>query len=447
MAKQLFGTDGIRGVAGEFPLDPPAVYATGLALAAHLRTGDAAPEVLIGMDTRASGPDLVRLLAAGLEAGGAGVRFGGVIPTPAVAFLTRARSLAGGIVVSASHNRFSDNGIKIFSGRGSKLPDAEEQELERAIFSRLESGIQPARVALEPDAALAAEYLDYLRGVVPAKPAYKRLRVVADCAHGAAWELAPAMLDQLGVRAEIMANHPDGRNINHDCGSLHMDALSQAVRETGADLGVAFDGDADRALFVADDGSIIDGDVILLLAAKYLAARHRLANHLVVTTVMANMGLEKSLRAAGIAMARTQVGDKYVLEEMTRRGASLGGEPSGHIIFRDHASTGDGLLTAAMMIEMLAACGKPLSALHRQFGVFPQVLRNIRIKRKPPLDQIAGIREAIARSERELAEAGRVLVRYSGTEPLVRVMVEAETAALVKRHADRLVSVVEQELG
>ncbi len=451
MAKQLFGTDGIRGVAGQYPLNEETVYATGWALAGYLdrlevRSQDA-KRVLIGMDTRESSRSLAELLAGGLKRGGVAVEFGGVIPTAAVAYLTEFGGLAAGVMISASHNSFEYNGIKVFGPSGSKLPDSEERQVEAAIFELLADQPRPQPGALECDRSLEQTYLDHLLSLEPAPRGAGRFRVVADCANGAASSLAPRLLEGLGVAAEILFNQPDGRNINHRCGSLHMETLRQRVVDGGADLGVAFDGDADRALFVAEDGGFVDGDVILLAAARYLAEQGRLANNLVVTTVMANMGLEKALRQVGIQMRRTAVGDKYVLEEMVRSGAALGGEQSGHIIFRDYASTGDGLLTARMMLAILGRRGERLSALKKSLPVFPQQLSNLPVAEKVPFEQLPALAEAIAASERELGDHGRILVRYSGTEPLVRIMVEAEDAAVVERHTARLTELFKAQLG
>ncbi len=447
MAKQLFGTDGIRGVAGEYPLDDRTVFAVGRALAGHVGRLAGSPKVLIGRDTRASGPPLEELLAGGLEQGGVGAMSADVITTPGVAYLTEAGDFVAGIMISASHNSFEDNGIKVFSPSGQKLPDSEEHELERKIFDLLEGATRPSRKSLQPDTALAEAYLEHLLAVGSPDVNFRGLRIVADCANGAASDLAPAFFQRLGVAAEFLSNHPDGRNINRDCGSLHMQVLQRRVVEQGADLGVAFDGDADRALFVAENGEIADGDVILLLAAQHLSRRNHLPGNRIVTTVMANMGLEKSLADRGISLARTQVGDKYVLEEMIESGVALGGEQSGHIIFSEYATTGDGLLTARMMLEIVSASGRPLSELKRQLTVFPQRLENVRVSRKPPLEQVPALAEAIEQSEKALGSAGRVLVRYSGTEPLVRIMVEAEDDAMVEEHTGRLVKVFQARLG
>ena len=445
MPRKLFGTDGIRGRAGEPPLDDRTVFAAGLALAQTVSLGRRS-EVLIGMDTRESGLELAELLAAGLDHGGVAVKFAGVIPTAGVAYLTEKDDFVRGVMISASHNAFSDNGIKVFGSSGHKLPDDEEERVEAAIFGALGQDCRPRRGALEVDGSLVEKYLDHLVSVGDPAAGFET-KLVVDCANGAVSSLAPLFFNRLGVKAEIVANQPNGRNINLDCGSLHMAMLQRRVKKNGADLGVAFDGDADRALFVDEKGNPINGDVVLLLAGRYLSERNQLPGKLVVTTAMANMGLEKALAKAEIRMSRTKVGDKYVLEEMLRSGAALGGEQSGHIIFGDLASTGDGLLTARMMLEILAASGKPMSELARELTVFPQVLKNIRVKEKAPFDEVPALRDAVSASEKDLGDRGRVLVRYSGTEPLVRIMVEAEEEGLVEQHASRLAEVFQKELG
>ena len=457
MRKKLFGTDGIRGVAGEYPLDDQTVFAVGAALGQLLSRPVArsserpaaliGPAVLIGMDTRESGPRVAELIAGGLETQGAVVKSAGVLTTPGVAHLTRHGEFGCGVMISASHNPFEDNGIKVFGPSGFKLPDGEEQEVEAAVFKLLEQRVEPQRKKLDTETSAANRYLDHLSGIWSFDGKLDSFRVVVDCANGAASELAPRLFERLGVTAEFVGNHPDGRNINRDCGSLHLDGLSEKVIETGAGLGIAFDGDADRALFVAENGQTVDGDVVLLLAARHMAERKQLTNHLVVTTSMANMGLEKALRESGFEMVRTPVGDKYVLEAMLERDAALGGEQSGHIIFREHATTGDGLLTACALLEILSASNEPLSELARRLTVFPQTIKNVRVRHKPPLEDVPALREAIAASEQELADRGRVIVRYSGTEPLLRIMVEAEEADDVERHSSRLARVVEGQLG
>jgi phosphoglucosamine mutase len=399
------------------------------------------------MDTRESSRPIAETLSAGLETGGVAVHFVDVLPTAGVAFLTEGGDFAAGVMISASHNSFEDNGIKVFGSSGFKLPDAEEHELETGILRRLEERPQPRRAPLEADTALAERYFDHLLGIVKPQESLAMFRVVVDCANGAAFRFGPKLMAGLNVSAEVIGNAPDGRNINLHCGSLHLDKLRDRVLASKADLGIAYDGDADRALFVAEDGGIVDGDVVLLLAAGYLDERNHLPGKVVVGTVMANMGLEKALADAGIELIRTPVGDKYVLEEMNRRGAMLGGEQSGHVIFREHATTGDGLVTSRMLLEVLAVSEKPLSELRRRLTVFPQKLENIRVKQKTPFEQVPALAAAVRRVELELGDRGRVLVRYSGTEPLVRIMIEAQDAAAVERHTGHLAQIFRAELG
>ncbi|MBG99457.1 MAG: phosphoglucosamine mutase [Solibacterales bacterium] len=444
MEKKYFGTDGIRGVVSHPPLDDTTVYAIGAALGGTLQSSPQTPNVLIGMDTRESGPRIASLLAGGLRQAGAEVVFAGVITTPAVAYLTQQKPYAAGVMVSASHNHYQDNGIKVFGDTGFKLSDDVEEQIESEVEVHLAKDIEPHTLKLTLDDRGSDHYLSHLASLWKTK---STPYVLVDCANGAASELAPKLFEMLDVNAEFLSCSPDGQNINRDCGSLHMDELRRRVASSSADLGVAFDGDADRALFVAENGDLVDGDAVLLLAAKYLSQNNRLSQETVVTTVMANMGLEKSLQNFGISMVRTAVGDKYVLEEMKRLGAVLGGEQSGHIIFADAATTGDGLLTACRMLEIVAASGTSLSQLASQLVLFPQTLRNIKVEQKPALQKIPAIAQQITRSQQKLGDRGRIVVRYSGTEPLVRVMVEAEDPADVEYHASILAKLFEEHLG
>ncbi len=438
MARHLFGTDGIRGVAGEPPLDDATVFACGWALGELVGQLDPHPEVLLGMDTRESGPRLAGLLAGGMARAGVPVRSAGVVPTPALAHLTQTGPFVAGVMISASHNPYQDNGIKVFAHSGFKMPDALEEQVEAGIARRRGGKVEVA--PLQTENSFADRYLDHLAscwqdGAAP------HLRMVVDCANGAAFQIAPRLFERLGLRVQLIGDRPNGRNINLDCGSLHLDLLRRTVLETGADLGVAFDGDADRALLVSASGQEVNGDSILWLAARHLAVP------LVVTTTMANLGLEKALAAQGVALVRTPVGDKYVLEEMLRRDAELGGEQSGHIIFRRHATTGDGLLTALKVLEIRASTGLTLDELTRDLPVYPQVIRNVRVRARQPLDGVVPVSDAIRAGQDALAGRGRIVVRYSGTEPLIRVMVEAETPEEVELHTGRLVQVITETLG
>jgi phosphoglucosamine mutase len=445
MNKKLFGTDGIRGVAGQAPLDRRTVHAVGLALGKDLRERRAIGEALIGMDTRESGPWIAAELAAGLAVQGIRSRFAGVVTTPGVAYLTRSDKFAAGIMISASHNPFQDNGIKVFATSGFKLPDAEEHLIEEEIFRVLPDITPSGAEFLEADPGLDREYLEHLLGSL--QTSLKGLKVVLDCGNGAASHLAPDLFRRAGAEVIAIANQPDGRNINLDCGALHVESLRREVLAAGADAGVAFDGDADRAILVSGSGKIVDGDHVLLIAARRLKAQGHLAGNLVVSTVMSNLGLEKALAAEGITMLRTPVGDKYVLEEMERRGAVLGGEQSGHIIFREYATTGDGMLTALRVFEIAAFSHKTLDELSAGLDIYPQRLVNVRVKERRPLDQMIAVNAEIAACDKAFNGSGRVLVRFSGTEPLARVMVEGPDLPRVEEFSRRIADAIRAEIG
>ncbi len=438
MPRHLFGTDGIRGVAGQPPLDDATVYAAGRALGELVRRLDRRPEVVVGMDTRESSPHLAALVAAGLAQAGVPVRFAGVIPTPGLAYLTHTGRFCAGVMISASHNPYQDNGIKVFAHSGYKLPDDQEEQVEEGI-RRLRDG-RATPLPLEPDPSLVERYVEHLIGCWNG-PSATGLKVVVDCANGASHQVAPRVFQRLGFHAEFLADRPDGKNINRDCGSLHLAGLRRRVLESQAGLGVAFDGDADRALFVSESGREVNGDSVLWMAARHLDAP------VVVSTSMANLGLEKALSGLGVALVRTEVGDKYVLEEMLRRAAELGGEQSGHVIFRRWATTGDGLLTALKVLEIVLESGRSLDELTADLPVFPQTIQSVPVRARTPLEQIPVVHAAIQQGREELNGRGRIVVRYSGTEPLIRVMVEAETEEEVERHASRLVQVIRDQLG
>jgi phosphoglucosamine mutase len=446
MAKQLFGTDGIRGVPGTFPLDDATLFRAGRALGRFLRPAEsAAPAaVLIGMDTRESGAHIAGEIAAGLAAAGVSAASAGVITTPGVACLVRQKKFAAGIVVSASHNPYHDNGIKLFAASGMKFADEIEEQLESEILS---GEIKPAEALwLKADPALDAEYLEFLRKLVLTGGSLKGMKIVLDCANGAAYKLGPELFRSLGADVVAINNTPDGRNINTESGSLHPEKLQQRVSEEHAALGVAFDGDADRALFVSSTGKLVDGDGILLAMARYLKSAGRLKCGRVVSTTMANLGLERVLQAEGVQLARADVGDRYVLEEMIRSGCNLGGEQSGHIIFLDDATTGDGLLTAVKIASLVALRG-PLDELVTGLKVFPQTIRNVKVSSKPPLSEIPEVAQTLAEATRALGNSGRIVLRYSGTEPKARVMVEAESAEDVERWAAAIASAIQASLG
>jgi phosphoglucosamine mutase len=445
LAKQLFGTDGIRGVAGEYPLDRATVFAFGLALGEDATAAQGSPEILIGADTRESGGWIAGLVAGGLEACGVRVRYAGVITTPGVAYLTRTGPFLAGVMISASHNPYRDNGIKVFGHSGFKLPDAEEQLIEREILRIREQGIEPRPAALTVDEEIGRQYLDFLVSTVSVR--FDGMRLAVDCGNGASYRLAPALFGRLGAEVTAICTEPDGRNINLNCGALHLDPLRAAVCAEGADFGVAFDGDADRAIFVARSGRIVDGDAVLLVSARALKGAGRLPEDTVVATVMSNLGLEKALQREGIQMVRTPVGDKYVLEEMVRRGAALGGEQSGHVIFREFATTGDGMLTALRVLETARREGKGLDELTAGMEVYPQKLVNVRVREKKGLTELPAVAREISRVEEEFAGSGRVLVRFSGTEPLARVMVEGRDMEQVERGSKRIAEAIRREMG
>jgi phosphoglucosamine mutase len=446
MGKELFGTDGIRGVAGEYPLNAPTVHAFGKALASTARHLSPDPEILIGMDTRESGPWIAEQVAGGLAQRGVRARAAGVITTPGVAYLTRSDAFVAGVMISASHNPYQDNGIKVFGHSGFKLPDKEEHGIEQEIFRLLDEdapGLEAKPLAV--DAGLDQRYIDYLISTVTVR--FDGIRMVIDCGNGAASALAPEMFRRNGAEVCPIFCTPNGRNINLDCGALHVEHLQRAVVEQKADLGVAFDGDADRAIFVAASGKIVDGDAVLLIAARSLKAGGHLKGDVVVATVMSNLGLETALAREGIRMLRTPVGDKYVLEEMVRVGAALGGEQSGHVIFREWATTGDGMLTALRVLETVCRTGAGLDELTRGLQICPQRLYNVRVRAKKPLTELLAVEHEISACEKELGSAGRVLVRFSGTEPLVRVMVEGPELAQVENFGQRIARAIEREIG
>jgi phosphoglucosamine mutase len=449
--KKLFGTDGIRAVAGQSPLDAPTVYAIGVALAHSLARTTSRPKILLGMDTRESSAWIAATLTAGIAAAGVGatVESAGVITTPAVAFLARAHGFAAGVVISASHNPWQDNGIKLFGPDGFKLPDATELAIEAEIFTQLAaSTLAPRTSHLVPPVndADRAEYIRFLLDAVPGLSLDGR-RIVVDCANGAASAVAPQLFQHLGGTVVITHASPDGRNINEHCGALHPNIVAAEVVTQKASMGITFDGDADRALFADEHGNVVNGDAVLLLAARDLAARGLLANDTVVATTMSNMGLEAALKSSGIKMLRAPVGDKYVLEQMLSTGAALGGEQSGHIIFSGRSTTGDGLLTALLVLDIIHRSGRSLAELTSDLKTFPQVIVNVKVREKKPLDQIPSVAAAILAAEQALADCGRVVIRYSGTETLARVMIEAESEPLMRHHADTIASAIRSEIG
>jgi phosphoglucosamine mutase len=453
--RQLFGTDGIRGVAGEFPLTKQSTYLIGRALGHDLVRTAAKAKAVIGQDTRESSRWIADRVAEGLAAVGVDVHSAGVITTPGVAYLARSRGMTAGVVISASHNPWTDNGIKVFSGNGFKLTDARELAIEKEIFALLQNpaaaddtALKVPRPSLPGEASLRHAYIQSLAGNVSSD--LSGLRVLVDCANGAATAEAPELFRALRIKATFLHISPDGKNINERCGALHPEILGKAVAEAREkfDLGVTFDGDADRALFCDATGRVVNGDGVLLAAARDLHAQGKLKADTVVSTTMSNMGLEIALKNSGIRMLRANVGDKYVLEEMLKTGATLGGEQSGHIIFRDgDSTTGDGLLTALRLMDIMVRSGKPLADLVADLKVFPQKIQNVRVREKIPFAQVPAIQAAIAAGERELGGNGRIVVRYSGTEALARVMVEAESEAKMQSITTSIAEEIQKALG
>jgi phosphoglucosamine mutase len=460
--RKLFGTDGIRGVAGEPPLDERTTFIIGRALGRHLLKTFAAPRVLIGQDTRQSSEWIANALARGLLKEGIGLESAGVLTTPGVAYLTRSGEFAAGVVVSASHNPWQDNGIKVFACDGYKLPDAIELEIEREIFEQADkmgaAGLAKAPALKEStlpgDARLRSAYVDWLVQTVLGID-LSPIHVIVDCANGAATPIAHDVFRRCGVDATFICDEPDGRNINDHCGALYPETVAEALRRGNSEsrspryaLGITFDGDADRVLFADAESNVVNGDAILLLAARSMQQQGTLRGNVVVATTMSNMGLEIVLRASGIRLLRAPVGDKYVLEEMRRTGATLGGEQSGHIIFRDgDATSGDGLVTALRVMAKMARNGRSLRELTQDLKVFPQVIKNVSVREKKPLEEVAEVADAIRRAESELNGVGRIVVRYSGTEALARVMVEAENEQQTHRLADLVADAIRKTLG
>ena len=443
---RLFGTDGVRGTAGQAPLDPPSVRRLGAALVRALPHGTKSPQFLIGRDTRESGGWIEAELAHGACGEGAAVTSAGVVPTPAVAFLTRTGTYDAGVVISASHNPFEDNGIKVFSGKGEKFTETVERQVE-AIMADGSWSAHAGTAAAVPRADLVDAYLDHLRAVFPEASARAAFPIAVDCANGATTTVAPELFNSLGFETIVIGNRPDGRNINLGCGSTHPERLAETVVARRCAFGVAFDGDGDRAIFVDGDGRVVDGDAVLLMCARQLQREGRLKGDAIVATVMSNIGLELALKPLGIELVRTAVGDKYVMEEMLKRDLSLGGEQSGHIIFSDYLFTGDGLCTALNVLRTVALTGRTLADLASDLTAYPQVLLNVRVRERVPLDTIPAVAEVIARVEARVAGQGRLLVRYSGTEPLLRVMLEGRQQDQIRTWAQEIVDVVKEHLG
>lgn len=446
MAKQLFGTDGIRGIPGEYPLDDPTLVRAGIALGDYLRRSGSQARVLIGRDTRESGPHIAERIATGLQAAGTEPVSAGVLTTPGVAWLVHHEGFAAGVVISASHNPYHDNGVKLISSSGMKFPDAVEAELEKFILSDKHAMPAARQMPTDGNQALHEDYLAGLRSSLLPGANLAGIKIVLDCANGAASKLAPKLFRSLGTEAIVMNDAPDGRNINANSGALHPESMQKRVVEEKAALGVAFDGDADRAIFSSASGKMVDGDGVLLAMGRYMKTMGKLKGGTVVGTTMANLGLERALEREGLRLARTAVGDRYVLEEMLHIRANLGGEQSGHILFLDDATTGDGMLTALKIASLVALEG-PLDRLVADLKIFPQKIVNVKVRSKPALETLPEVAQALKEGEKSLGDSGRVVLRYSGTEPLVRVMVEAERGEDVQRWTEAIAAAVRSSIG
>jgi phosphoglucosamine mutase len=441
---RLFGTDGVRGKAGQYPLDIPTIRRLGAALARALRGGPGDVRFLAGRDTRESGVWIERELAAGITSEGGSLTSAGVIPTPAIAYLTPRMGYTAGVVISASHNPFGDNGIKVFSGTGEKFTERLEDQVESIMATLQGDSASGASPVEEID--YRSEYISHLLGILPPDRRDASRRIVVDCANGATTTVAPRLFKELGFDARCIGCAPDGRNINLGCGSTAPELLARTVVEGGYQLGIAYDGDGDRAIFIDAAGRIVDGDAVMLMCAKRMKTEGRLTGNAVVATVMSNIGLELALRDAGIDIVRCAVGDKYVMEEMLKRGLSLGGEQSGHIIFSEYLFTGDGLATSLNVLSTMAATGRTLADLASELTTYPQVLLNVRVERKVDLKTIPEVAAAMSSVESKLAGHGRLLVRYSGTEPLLRVMLEGRDEAEIRQWGEEIVDAVKQHV-
>jgi len=449
--RRLFGTDGVRGVANVDPMTSEMMVKLGRA-AAHVlkerRRGR--HRIVIGKDTRLSGYMLENALASGICSMGVDILLVGPLPTPGIAFITASMRADAGVVISASHNPYQDNGIKFFDRDGFKLPDEVEDEIESHIFNGAIEHFRPTAdevgKAFRVDDAVG-RYVVFLKSTFPAHLSLEGVRIVVDCANGAAYRVAPSVFEELGADVLAVGVEPDGMNINAGCGSLHPEGVAEKVRQTGAHMGIALDGDADRVIVVDEHGNQVDGDHIMAICARDLVARGRLAGGAVVATVMSNLGLERSLAEVGLGLVRTRVGDRYVVDRMRQEGYNFGGEQSGHLIFLDHATTGDGVLAALQLLAVMVEQGKPLSELARVMEAVPQVLHNVRVREKVPVDRLPSVARAIREAEEALGADGRVLVRYSGTEPKLRVMVEGDNEDRIRAMAERICSAVSEEIG
>jgi len=449
-SRKLFGTDGIRGRANDYPMTPEVALQLGRAIA-HVfrRTQSSRPRIVIGKDTRLSNYMFETALQAGICSMGVDAVQLGVLPTPGIAFLTAGMRAEAGVVISASHNPYDDNGIKFFAADGFKLPDDLERQIEALldknhVADHRAHGADIGRAYRIQDAV--GRYAVFLKSTFPRHLALDGLRIVIDCANGAAYKVAPEVLYELGAEVIPLGTAPDGTNINEGVGALYPEVMAKKVRETRADVGIALDGDADRVIMCDAEGRVLDGDHVLMMLARRMKAQSRLAHDTLVATVMSNLGLERALRGLGVRMERVQVGDRYVVERMREGGFVLGGEQSGHIVMTDYASTGDGLMAALQVLAAMAESGRPLSELGSGLEPVPQVLEGVKVTSKPPLESLESVVQAIDDATRAIGD-GRVLVRYSGTEKKCRVMLEGDDAQLLRRHADAIVAAIVKEIG
>ena len=448
--RKLFGTDGVRGVANLEPMTSEIAMQLGRAAAHIFMRRAGRHQVVIGKDTRLSGYMLESALTSGICSMGVDVLLVGPLPTPAIAFLTRSLRADAGVVISASHNPYQDNGIKFFSNEGFKLPDEVEARIEQLIISDEIKHLRPTADAIGKAYRIGdaeGRYIEFVKRSLPRELDFQGIKLVVDCANGAAYKVAPAVFRELGAELVVIGDKPDGTNINDGCGAVHPEQLQEAVRRHGAHIGVALDGDADRAIFVCEQGQIVDGDHVMAALGLDLHAQGQLACQTVVGTVMSNFGLELAMKKAGIQLMRTQVGDRYLLERMLADGYNFGGEQSGHFIFLDHNTTGDGLISALQILSLMKRTGIPLSELAKAMTAVPQILLNVQVKHKPDLNQIPDIQQAIQTAEATLNGSGRVLVRYSGTESLLRIMVEGERQTTIREVADHIAAIVRARIG
>lgn len=448
--RKLFGTDGVRGVANRHPMTSEVALGLGRAIAHIMRRGARRHAIVIGKDTRLSGYMIETALASGICSMGVDVMLVGPLPTPGIAFITKGMRADAGVVISASHNPYQDNGIKFFDRDGFKLPDVQEAEIEQLIGNGAIDAHRPTAEEIGKATRIddaAGRYITFLKSTVPAGMTFDGMKIVVDCAHGAGYRVAPAVLSELGATVIAVGVNPDGRNINAGCGALHPELAAKLTREQGAACGIAIDGDADRVILIDGDGNVVDGDALLAMCAIDLATRDALPQRAIVATTMSNLGLDVSLAAHNVRVLRSDVGDRYVMQLMREQGVLLGGEQSGHVIFAEHSSTGDGVLAALQVLAMMQRTGKSLAELRRVFTPIPQIMTNVHVRERKPLDQVGAVVQMIAAYEKELGNRGRIVVRYSGTEPLLRVMVEGESAERIRNMAGDIATAVGAAIG